>query len=86
VNERDELGPNLVPDYMTSVHLGGFYGWPYSYYGQHVDPRVRPQHPELVARAIQPDHALNSHVAALGLPFYTGARSPDRFRGGAFVG
>lgn len=86
VNERDELGPNLVPDYMTSVRPDGFYGWPYSYYGQHVDPRVRPQHPELVARAIAPDYALSSHVAALGLAFYTGDSFPPMFRGGAFVG
>lgn len=86
VNERDELGPNLVPDYMTSVRDGGFYGWPYSYYGRHVDPRVRPQHPELVARAISPDYALSSHVAPLGLVFYTGASFPPKFRGGAFVG
>lgn len=86
VNERDELGPNLVPDYMTSVRPGGFYGWPYSYYGQHVDPRVKPQRPDLVARAIRPDYALSSHVAALGLTFYTGASFPDRFNGGAFVG
>ncbi|WP_112383133.1 MULTISPECIES: sorbosone dehydrogenase family protein [Sphingomonas] len=86
VNERDELGPNLVPDYMTSVRPGGFYGWPYSYYGQHVDPRVRPQRADLVARAIRPDYALSSHVAALGLTFYTGASFPARFRGGAFVG
>lgn len=86
VNERDELGPNLVPDYMTSVRPGGFYGWPYSYYGQHIDPRVRPQRADLVARAIRPDYALSSHVAALGLTFYTGASFPERFRGGAFVG
>jgi glucose/arabinose dehydrogenase len=86
VNERDELGPNLVPDYMTSVRDGGFYGWPYSYYGRHVDPRVRPQHPELVARAISPDYALSSHVAPLGLAFYTGASFPPMFSGGAFVG
>jgi glucose/arabinose dehydrogenase len=86
VNERDELGPNLVPDYMTSVRPGGFYGWPYSYYGQHVDPRVRPQRPDLVARAIAPDYALSSHVAPLGLAFYTGASFPPIFRGGAFVG
>jgi glucose/arabinose dehydrogenase len=86
VNERDELGPNLVPDYMTSVRPGGFYGWPYSYYGQHVDPRVRPQRADLVARAIRPDYALSSHVAALGLTFYTGTSFPDRYRGGAFVG
>ncbi|MFL6786447.1 MAG: PQQ-dependent sugar dehydrogenase [Sphingomicrobium sp.] len=86
VNERDELGPNLVPDYMTSVRPGAFYGWPYSYYGQHVDPRVRPQRPDLVARAIPPDYALSSHVAALGLAFYTGSTFPAMFRGGAFVG
>jgi glucose/arabinose dehydrogenase len=86
VNERDELGPNLVPDYMTSVRPGAFYGWPYSYYGQHVEPRVRPQRPDLVAKAIPPDYALSSHVAALGLAFYTGASFPALFRGGAFVG
>jgi glucose/arabinose dehydrogenase len=86
INERDELGPNLVPDYMTSVRPGAFYGWPYSYYGQHVDPRVRPQRPDLVAKAIAPDYALSSHVAALGLTFYTGASFPAPFRGGAFVG
>ena len=72
VNERDELGPDLVPDYMTSVKDGAFYGWPYSYYGQHVDPRVKPQRPDLVAKAIPPDYALSSHVAPLGLAFYTG--------------
>jgi glucose/arabinose dehydrogenase len=86
VNERDELGPNLVPDYMTSVLPGAFYGWPYSYYGQHVEPRARPQRPDLVARAIPPDYALSSHVAALGLAFYTGSSFPPMFRGGAFVG
>ena len=86
VNERDELGPNLVPDYMTSVRPGAFYGWPYSYYGQHLDPRVRPQRPDLVARAIPADYALSSHVAALGLTFYTGNTFPALFRGGAFVG
>jgi len=86
VNERDELGPNLVPDYLTSVRDGGFYGWPYSYYGRHVDPRVQPQRPDLVARAIAPDYALSSHVAALGLTFYTGANLPQRYRGGAFIG
>ena len=86
VNERDELGPNLVPDYMTSVKDGGFYGWPYSYYGKHVDPRVHPQRPDLVARAIAPDYALSSHVAPLGLVFDTGAGLPARYRGGAFVG
>jgi glucose/arabinose dehydrogenase len=86
VNERDELGSNLVPDYLTSVRPKGFYGWPFSYYGQHVDPRVRPQRPEWVARAIVPDYALSSHVAPLGMTFYTGASFPPTFRGGAFVG
>ena len=68
VNERDELGSDLVPDYMTRSSEGGFYGWPYSYYGQHVDKRVKPQRPELVARAIVPDYALGPHTASLGLP------------------
>ena len=86
VNERDELGPNLVPDYMTSVKDGGFYGWPYSYFGQHVDARVQPQRPDLVVKAIVPDYALSSHVAPLGLAFNTGSGLPDRYRGGAFVG
>jgi glucose/arabinose dehydrogenase len=86
VNERDELGNNLVPDYLTSVQHHGFYGWPFSYYGNHIDPRVRPLRPEWVARAIPPDYALSSHVAALGLTFYTGASFPAMFRGGAFVG
>ncbi len=86
VNERDELGPNLVPDYMTSVKDGGFYGWPYSYYGQNVDPRVMPQRPDLVAKAIVPDYALSSHVAPLGMTFYTADNLPEAYRGGAFVG
>ena len=86
VNERDELGPNLVPDYMTSVKRGAFYGWPYSYWGQHVDPRVRPQKPDLVKAAIPPDYGLSSHVAPLGLAFYTGTAFPAQFRGGAFIG
>ena len=85
-NERDELGPDLVPDYLTSVQDGGFYGWPYSYYGQHLDPRVMPQRPDLVAKAIAPDYALSSHVAPLGVAFYTGTMLPAAFRGGAFVG
>jgi len=85
VNERDELGPDLVPDYLTSVKDGGFYGWPYSYYGQHVDPRVMPQRPDLVAQAIPPDYALSSHVAPLGLAFYDAEGLPDRYRGGVFV-
>ena len=86
VNERDELGPDLVPDYMTSVRPGGFYGWPYSYWGQHVDPRVRPQRPDMVAKAIKPDYGLSSHVAPLGMAFYTGGNLPPAYRGGAFVG
>ncbi|MEA1648253.1 sorbosone dehydrogenase family protein [Nitrospirillum sp. BR 11164] len=86
VNERDELGPNLVPDYMTSVKEGGFYGWPYSYYGQNIDPRVKPQRPDLVARAIVPDYALSTHVAPLGMVFYTGSSLPSSYQGGAFVG
>jgi glucose/arabinose dehydrogenase len=86
VNERDELGPDLVPDYMTSVQDGGFYGWPYSYFGQHLDPRVEPQRPDLVAKAIVPDYALSSHVAPLGLAFYTADSLPQKYRGGAFVG
>jgi glucose/arabinose dehydrogenase len=86
INERDELGPDLVPDYMTSVKDGGFYGWPYSYYGQHIDPRVEPQRPDLVAKAIVPDYALSSHVAPLGLAFYTADSLPQKYRGGAFVG
>jgi glucose/arabinose dehydrogenase len=86
INERDELGPNLVPDYMTSVKDGAFYGWPYSYYGQNVDPRVMPQRPDLVAKAIPPDYALSSHVAPLGMTFYTGNSFPASYRGGAFIG
>ncbi len=86
VNERDELGPNLVPDYMTSVKDGGFYGWPYSYYGQHIDPRVHPQRPDLIAKAIVPDYALSSHVAPLGLVFDTADGMPAKYKGGAFVG
>jgi glucose/arabinose dehydrogenase len=84
-NERDELGPNLVPDYLTSLREGGFYGWPYSYWGRHVDPRVRPQDPQKVASAIAPDYSLGSHVAALGLAFSTPAMGA-RFADGAFVG
>jgi glucose/arabinose dehydrogenase len=86
VNERDELGPDLVPDYLTSVRDGGFYGWPYSYFGAHLDPRVKPQRPDLVARAIVPDYALSSHVAPLGMVFYTADNLPAAYRGGAFVG
>lgn len=86
VNERDELGPDLVPDYLTSIQDGGFYGWPYSYWGQHLDPRVRPQRPDLVAKAIEPDYSLSSHVAPLGMTFYTAGNLPAHYRGGAFVG
>ncbi len=87
VNERDELGSDLVPDYMTSVQDGGFYGWPYSYYGDHLDPRVEPQRPDLVAKAIVPDYALGPHTASLGLAFADGAPAlPPTLRQGAFVG
>ncbi|HET9299327.1 MAG TPA: sorbosone dehydrogenase family protein, partial [Candidatus Polarisedimenticolaceae bacterium] len=86
VNERDELGSDLVPDYMTSVKEGGFYGWPFCYYGPHVDARVKPPNPEMVARAIVPDYALGAHTASLGLTFYEGSLFPSRYRGGAFVG
>jgi glucose/arabinose dehydrogenase len=87
VNERDGLGSDLVPDYMTAVEDGGFYGWPYSYFGEHVDTRVQPQRPDLVARAIRPDYALGAHTASLGLAFANGAKSlPPAFRNGAFIG
>jgi glucose/arabinose dehydrogenase len=86
VNERDEIGSDLVPDYMTSVQDGGFYGWPYSYYGQHVDTRVPTTEPELVAKAIVPDYALGPHTASLGLAFATGTLLPEQYRNGAFVG
>jgi len=84
-NERDELGPNLVPDYLTSVREGGFYGWPYSYWGKNVDTRVRPQRPDLVATAVRPDYALGSHVAALGVSFSSPAMG-NKFSEGVFVG
>ncbi|MGH8077251.1 MAG: PQQ-dependent sugar dehydrogenase, partial [Lysobacter sp.] len=86
VNERDELGSDLVPDYLTSVRDGAFYGWPYSYYGHHVDNRVDTPRPDLVAKAIKPDYALGSHVAPLGLAFYEGSLLPSRYAGGAFIG
>lgn len=86
VNERDELGDNLVPDYMTAVKDGGFYGFPYSYYGQHVDTRVKEQRPDKVASALTPDYALGNHTASLGLAFYTGRSFPQHYWGGAFVG
>ena len=84
-NERDEIGPDLVPDYLTSVQEGGFYGWPYSYYGQHVDNRVKPQRPDLVKRAIKPDYALGSHVAPLGLLMTSDNALPAKYHNGAFV-
>lgn len=86
VNERDMLGDNLVPDYMTSVRPGGFYGWPYSYWGRTVDARVEPQRSDLVATALAPDFALGAHTASLGLMFYTDEAFPERYRNGAFVG
>ena len=86
VNERDELGSDLVPDYMTAVKDGGFYGWPYSYYGQHIDTRVHPQNPGLVATALVPDYALGPHTASLGLAFYDAHLFSAHYANGAFIG
>jgi glucose/arabinose dehydrogenase len=86
VNERDELGSDLVPDYLTSVKDGGFYGWPYSYYGKHVDERVKPQDESLVAKALVPDYALGSHTASLGLTYSQGNTLPAPFATGMFIG
>jgi glucose/arabinose dehydrogenase len=91
VNERDEIGDLLVPDYITSVKEGGFYGWPYSYFGTHIDTRVSPQNAELVAKAISPDFAVGAHTASLGLAFYPNDSSvafqfPAHYRQGAFIG
>ncbi|HEX5021914.1 MAG TPA: sorbosone dehydrogenase family protein [Candidatus Binatia bacterium] len=86
VNERDMLGDELVPDFLTSVRRGAFYGWPYSYFGQNQDPRKKGERPDLVAKAIKPDFALGSHVAPLGLAFYEGTTFPKRYHGGAFIG
>ena len=86
VNERDELGDELVPDYFTSVKEDGFYGWPYSYYGQNIDPRRKGEHPELVAKALVPDVPLEPHVAALGLAFYDKKTFPAKYHNGAFIG
>ncbi|MFC0410389.1 PQQ-dependent sugar dehydrogenase [Roseomonas elaeocarpi] len=86
VNERDNIGDDLVPDYLTRVQEGGFYGWPFSYFGQNPDPRLQGQRPDLVARAIVPDYALGPHTASLGLAFSTGRLFPDAYRGGAFIG
>ncbi len=86
VNERDELGDDLVPDYLTSVKDGAFYGWPYSYFGQRVDTRVKPQRPEMVQKAIMPDYGLGSHTASMGLAFYDAKLFPPSWQGGAFIG
>jgi glucose/arabinose dehydrogenase len=86
VNERDNLGDELVPDYITSVKEGAFYGWPYSYFGSNEDPRKKGQRPDLVAKAIPPDYATGAHTASLGLAFYTGKQFPAKYRGGAFIG
>jgi glucose/arabinose dehydrogenase len=86
VNERDEIGPDLVPDYLSSIKEGGFYGWPYSYWGRHVDVRVHPQKPDMVAKAIKPDYGLSSHVAALGVTFSQGETLSAQYAQGAFVG
>ena len=86
VNERDELGSDLVPDYMTALKDGAFYGWPYSYYGQHADMRVKPQRPDLVARAIAPDYALGSHTASLGLAYLDSSPLLPMYHDGMFVG
>jgi glucose/arabinose dehydrogenase len=85
VNERDELGDDLPPDYFTSIKDGGFYGWPFSYIGDNVDARVKPQRPDLVAKATVPDVLLGAHVAPLQFAFYTGKQFPESYRGGAFV-
>jgi glucose/arabinose dehydrogenase len=86
VNECDELGDDLVPDYVTSVREGGFYGWPYAYFGQIEDPRLAGERPDLAAQSLVPDLAVGSHTASLGLMFYRGSAFPHRYRGGAFVG
>jgi glucose/arabinose dehydrogenase len=86
VNERDELGDDLVPDYMTALQDGAFYGFPYSYYGNHLDPRVQQQRPDLVAKALMPDYALGAHTSSLGLTFYDGKSFPQRYHNGAFIG
>ncbi|PZQ58469.1 MAG: sorbosone dehydrogenase [Phenylobacterium zucineum] len=85
-NERDEIGSDLPPDYLTSVRDGGFYGWPYSYWGTLVDARVKPERPEMVAKALKPDYGLGPHTASLGLTFYRGDAFPAKYRGGAFIG
>jgi glucose/arabinose dehydrogenase len=86
VNERDELGDEMPPDYLTSVQEGGFYGWPYAYWGQNEDPRLKGQKPDLVQKSIKPEVSLGPHTASLGLTFYTKENFPEKYRGGAFVG
>ena len=86
VNERDMLGDDVPPDYLTSVRAGAFYGWPYSYFGQNEDPRHKGKRPDLVAKAVVPDYPLGGHTASLGLAFYRGAAFPDAYRQGAFIG
>jgi glucose/arabinose dehydrogenase len=86
VNERDELGDQVPPDYMTALRDGGFYGWPFSYYGQHIDGRVKPPNPALVTTALAPDYALGAHTASLGLAWSAGVDLPSRFQQGMFVG
>lgn len=86
VNERDELGDELVPDYLTSVKQGAFYGWPYAYFGNNEDPRRKGEKPDLVAKTIVPDVPLGSHTASLGLTFYTGSQFPEKYKDGAFIG
>ncbi|HEY0097119.1 MAG TPA: PQQ-dependent sugar dehydrogenase, partial [Archangium sp.] len=86
VNERDYLGDDLVPDYLTGVKEGGFYGWPYAYFGINEDPRLAGQRPDLVSQTLVPDVALGAHTASLGLAFYTGTAFPEKYRGGAFIG
>jgi glucose/arabinose dehydrogenase len=86
VNERDEIGSDLVPDYLTSVKYGGFYGWPYSYYGQHIDKRVQPQNPDLVASALMPDFAIGPHTASLGLASAKGNQLTEEYKTGMFIG
>src|SRR5690606_27148021 len=86
VNERDGLGNDLVPDYMTAVREGGFYGWPYSYFGRNPDPRIKPEHAELIDKAIKPDYALGAHSASLGLTLSTADLLGPHYTGGAFIG
>lgn len=86
VNERDRMGDTLVPDYITAVRYGVFYGWPYAYFGRHEDPRKKGERPDLVAKAVVPDYAVGAHTASLGLAFYTGSQFPRKYHNGAFIG